>query len=71
MESTTIRCPNCRKKHEEPCPKRCGCGQSLLTVLAARRVVANAPREGRAKLVRTGTWHSSAEALVATGDNEW
>jgi hypothetical protein len=33
----SVRCPKCRKKHDEPYPKRCGCGQSLVTLLAARR----------------------------------
>ena len=78
MESTTVRCPNCRKKQEEPYPKRCGCGQSLLSVLTAS-AVATVPRLGTAALAgRTDdraqfftTGPLQAAARVDLEDNEW
>ena len=48
MEPTTVRCPRCRKRQAEPCPKRCGCGESLLDVLAARRAEASRQLSGTA-----------------------
>lgn len=68
MKSTTLRCPNCRKKQEEPYPKRCGCGQSLLTLLEARRSAAKRlqvpPATGREDRLAAG-------AGVTSGENEW
>jgi hypothetical protein len=49
----TIRCPKCRKRYDEPHPKRCGCGQSLLAVLAAERRPADAPQPVTAKTPTT------------------
>ena len=51
MEAITVRCPNCQKKQQEPCPKRCGCGRSLLAVLADLRGTA---RVVHAVSVKTG-----------------
>jgi hypothetical protein len=79
----TVRCPNCQKKQEEPCPKRCGCGRSLLAVLAAlrdtARVVPAAPlKPGRRALERplalaamSKRTLQSATAPVGSDDNEW
>ena len=82
-ESMTVRCPNCQKKQEEPCPKRCGCGRSLLAVLAAlrgtARVVSSTPlKPGRRALERPPAVAAiskrtlpSAMAPVGSDDNEW
>ena len=85
MESTTVRCPRCRKKQPEPCPERCGCGESLMKWLAPRRVVPAGQRSEAAG----DTWPEEAdgpEALSMLGgahppptpppppeplDNEW
>jgi hypothetical protein len=79
--SMTVRCPKCRKKHDEPYPNRCGCGQSLLSVLSALRRV----NEGsRAETEKPGwepanSWTMSvkanatqaAPASLEPTDNEW
>jgi hypothetical protein len=83
MQSMTVRCPKCRKKQEEPYPNRCGCGQSLLAALAARRSVAEDERTGPARPARSvGREASRLPASAATGqpssadgcepgENEW
>ncbi len=78
MEPMTVRCPNCRKKQEEPYPQRCGCGQSLLTVLAARGHAADARRSGTAAMARRVAGRTRAAGAQATertpfesGENDW
>ena len=68
MESSTIRCPHCRKKQPEPCPKRCGCGQSLVNLLATpTRVPVDA---GRSEMA--GQWRQATPVTpVEPVDNEW
>jgi hypothetical protein len=68
MESSTIRCPHCQKKQPEPCPKRCGCGQSLVALLAVpNRMPAAA---GRSEIA--GPWRQTpVEPPVEPIDNEW
>lgn len=70
-----MRCPNCRKKQEEPYPQRCGCGQSLLAGLAARGGTADV-RPSTLKLVRRAIERPrSVHAVVGQSpvpdDNEW
>lgn len=76
----TVRCPNCQKKQEEPCPKRCGCGRSLLAVLAglrgtARVVPSVAFRPGRRPIERPQSLASRPERELTSAavpdDNEW
>lgn len=66
MDSTPLRCPNCRKKQPEPCPTRCGCGQSLLAA-RAKRAAETAPRAGMPGLAAP----AGAGQTVDIGDNEW
>lgn len=73
MNLPTVRCPNCQKRQEEPYPERCGCGQSLLQVLASRRVIS----ESDPAVVRQSAgeaWTVSARAAASTAEpdgNEW
>lgn len=78
MESMTVRCPNCRKKQDEPYPERCGCGQSLLAVLPTRGHAADVRRSGTVALVRRGAGrsrgagtHTGDRASFTTGENDW
>jgi hypothetical protein len=83
MEPTSVRCPRCRKKQAEPCPKRCGCGESLLNVLAARRVLSDTRRpagtaenrrgmEGPPALPhRSPSTHAHTLPVPESLDNEW
>jgi len=78
MPSTTVRCPNCRKKQEEPYPQRCGCGQSLLAAIAAYGRAAEARRPDVAAVTRYDAGRSLAasgshgpDRAIESGDNEW
>lgn len=59
----TIRCPRCRKKHDDPAPERCGCGESLLALLVAQRQMT---REARAEAAPSLA-DSPSELKTATG----
>jgi hypothetical protein len=80
--SMTVRCPKCRKKHDEPYPNRCGCGQSLVSVLSALRRVNAASHAEASKPawgpdnawtlpVRANATGSGAAVPVELTDNEW
>lgn len=78
MEPTPVRCPHCRKKQDEPCPTRCGCGQSLLAVIAEReRRLADAAQSKLTTPVRRGAERiGSLPAGAGAGsrvdsDNDW
>lgn len=69
MDLTPVRCPHCRKKQDEPCPKRCGCGQSLLAELAARSGETEASLAGGLKLARLAAQRPQVLAAnVSPGD---
>jgi hypothetical protein len=64
----TIRCPRCQKKHDEPCPKRCGCGQSLLGALAAGR----RSTDGHRPLPALAAARQRGNGIpTESGENEW
>ena len=82
LASMTVRCPKCRKKQEEPYPKRCGCGESLVAVLATRRRILGklAPEAAndwsdRESALDVPTWtavnQSEDASPLETGDNDW
>lgn len=69
MTPATLRCPHCRKKQPEPWPKRCGCGQSLLALVATFRD-ATGTRQSPASHQRDEHTSSVAPEL-AGADAEW
>lgn len=62
----TIRCPRCRKKHDDPAPERCGCGESLLNQVVARRRLA---REAQASPIEAAP--AAGPPPAGPDDNQW
>lgn len=77
----SVRCPKCQKKHVQPYPNRCGCGQSLVSAVASHRLanprfalprrLAPEPENARILPVWMNPPTSLDSSALDLGDNEW